>query len=106
MAEILRMEAERQNIKLALNTEIERIEKRGDVFAAVTKGWTYEGDALILAAGSAAAPETGSMEAATVWQDRWTQDYPPASGSGTASVQGGFLAKLPLFVWTRGSGFI
>ena len=60
VAEILRMEAERQNIKLALNTEIERIEKRGDVFAAVTKGWTYEGDALILAAGSAAAPETGS----------------------------------------------
>lgn len=60
VAEILRMEAERQNIKLALNTEIEHVGKKGNVFTAVTKGWTYEGDALILAAGSAAAPETGS----------------------------------------------
>ncbi|MCI8374639.1 MAG: NAD(P)/FAD-dependent oxidoreductase [Lachnospiraceae bacterium] len=60
VADVLRMEAEHLGVKLALNTRAERIQKVGERFLVETEGWTYEGDALILAAGSCAAPETGS----------------------------------------------
>ena len=87
MADALRMEAERLGVKLALGNQILEIRAlnpngaSGDLdrpeedragkasgdsavsgprFAARTEGWTYEGDACVLAAGSAAAPATGS----------------------------------------------
>ncbi len=60
VAEALRMEAEHYRVKLALNTEVQRICRENGRYLAETPGWTYEGDALILAAGSCAAPETGS----------------------------------------------
>lgn len=60
VVDILRMEAERQKVKLALNTRVHKITRKGGRFFVETKGWTYEGDALILAAGSCAAPQTGS----------------------------------------------
>jgi len=60
VVEALRMEAEHQKVKLALNTEILDIEHKDHRFFITTKGWLYEGDALILAAGSCAAPKTGS----------------------------------------------
>lgn len=60
VAEVLRMEAERQKVKLALNTRVQRVAREGGRFLVETKGWTYEGEALILAAGSCAAPQTGS----------------------------------------------
>ncbi len=60
VVEALRMEAEHRKVKLALNTEILDIEKKEDKFLVKTEGWTYEGDTLILAAGSCAAPQTGS----------------------------------------------
>lgn len=60
VSDALRMEAEHWRVKLALNTRAERIRREDDRFFVETPGWTYEGDALILAAGSRAAPETGS----------------------------------------------
>ena len=60
VADALRMEAEHQKVKLALNTRVQKIRKEKGRFFAETFGWTYEGDALILAAGSCAAAQTGS----------------------------------------------
>ena len=60
VVDVLRMETEQQKVKLALNTRVERIFEEKGRFFVETPGWTYEGDALILAAGSCAAPQTGS----------------------------------------------
>lgn len=73
VADALRMEAERLGVKLALGNQILEIRAlnpngasgdsavvSGPRFAARTEGWTYEGDACVLAAGPAAAPATGS----------------------------------------------
>lgn len=60
IAEVLRLEAQRLQIKMACNTEVLSLEKQGAVFLVKTDGWTYEADAVILACGSRAAPETGS----------------------------------------------
>lgn len=60
VAELLRLEAVRQNVKLKCNTEVQRIEKCQDAFLVKTEGWSYEADAVILSCGSMAAPETGS----------------------------------------------
>lgn len=60
VAELLRQEAQRLRVKLACNTEVLAAEKEGNVFRVKTDGWIYEGDAVILACGSKAAPETGS----------------------------------------------
>lgn len=54
-------EALRQGVKLACNTEVLEVHKKDGQFQVVTEGWTYEGDALILACGSKAAPETGTV---------------------------------------------
>ena len=61
IAEVLRLEALRQGVKLACNTEVLEVHKKDGQFQVVTEGWTYEGDALILACGSKAAPETGTV---------------------------------------------
>ena len=64
VADALRMEAEHLGVKLALGNQALALEAlpegKGARFAARTEGWTYEGDACVLAAGSAAAPATGS----------------------------------------------
>ena len=60
VAEVLRMEAERLGVKMALGNRILKLSAAGKGFEASTDGWTYEGDACVLAAGSAAAPATGS----------------------------------------------
>lgn len=57
VADILRMEAEQQRVKLSCNTEILEMEKREACFYIKTPGWTYEGDALILACGSCASAQ-------------------------------------------------
>lgn len=69
ISEVLRLEAQRLKVKLACNTEVLAVE-RADRTAAQkmqssgllvrTEGWTYEADAVILACGSQAAPDTGS----------------------------------------------
>lgn len=60
IAEVLRLEALRLGVKLACSTEVLDVRHEKGVFQAVTEGWIYEGEALILACGSKAAPETGS----------------------------------------------
>ncbi|MCI8599333.1 MAG: NAD(P)/FAD-dependent oxidoreductase [Lachnospiraceae bacterium] len=60
VVEALRMEAEHRKVKLALNTQIKGISCKDSGFEVQTEGWVYRGDALILAAGSCAAPQTGS----------------------------------------------
>lgn len=58
--EVLRMECERLKIKIACQAQVQSVRKSGGVFYAETPGWTYEAEKLILAAGSKAAPATGS----------------------------------------------
>ncbi|MCD8248745.1 MAG: aminoacetone oxidase family FAD-binding enzyme, partial [Lachnospiraceae bacterium] len=60
IADALRLEAERLHVKTVCNTKIREIEKKGGCFLAKTDSWVYEGDALVLACGSKAAPQTGS----------------------------------------------
>lgn len=60
VVDALRMEAEHRKVRLALNTQIQSISHKDGVFHVQTEGWEYEGEALILAAGSCAAPKTGS----------------------------------------------
>ncbi|MBS6395528.1 MAG: NAD(P)/FAD-dependent oxidoreductase [Clostridiales bacterium] len=60
IAEVLRLELLRLQVKVSCNTEVLSVEKQGDKFAVKTEGWNYEADAVILACGSRAAPETGS----------------------------------------------
>lgn len=60
VAEVLRMEAEHLGVKLAMNTEAKGIRQTKEGFLIETEGWSYPADAVILAAGSKAAPDTGS----------------------------------------------
>lgn len=64
IADVLRLEVQRLSgthfIKEVYNTEVLAVEKQENVFKVRTEGWTYEGEAVILACGSEAAPRTGS----------------------------------------------
>lgn len=60
IAEVLRLEAQRLQVKMACNTEVLSVKKEKENFVVKTEGWIYEADAVILACGSKAAPETGS----------------------------------------------
>ena len=64
IADVLRLEVQRlagqHRIKEAYNTEVLAVEKENGLFRVRTEGWTYEGEAVILACGSEAAPKTGS----------------------------------------------
>ncbi len=61
---VLRLEVHRLSgahlIKEAYNTEVLAVDRQDGVFKVRTEGWTYEGEAVILACGSEAAPKTGS----------------------------------------------
>lgn len=59
VSQALRMEAERLKVKFACNINIHEIHKN-QTFEIITEGYTYTADAVILAAGSKAAPTTGS----------------------------------------------
>lgn len=60
VAEVLRLEAQRLQVKIACNTEVLSVERQGGHFLVKTEGWSYEADCVILTCGSKAAPETGS----------------------------------------------
>ena len=60
IADVLRLTAVKEGVKIACDTKALAVKKINDRFAVETEGWTYEADALILACGSKAAPETGS----------------------------------------------
>lgn len=57
--EVLLLEIKRLGVKLKCTEKVLSIEKNM-LFRVRTAGWTYEADAVILAAGSKAAPATGS----------------------------------------------
>lgn len=60
VAAVLRMRAEQLKIKIACNINIINITKKNKKFQINTPGFTYESDALIIAAGSKAYASTGS----------------------------------------------
>ena len=60
IADVLRLTAVKEGVKITCDTKALAVKKINDRFAVETEGWTYEADALILACGSKAAPETGS----------------------------------------------
>ncbi len=57
---VLTSEMRRLKIKLKLSEKILALEKDGTIWKVRTDSWCYEGDAVILACGSKAAPRTGS----------------------------------------------
>lgn len=58
--DVLLAELRRQKVKLKCREKAEEISKEKGRFIVRTAGWSYEADAVILAAGSKAAPDTGS----------------------------------------------
>ncbi|MDO4261494.1 MAG: NAD(P)/FAD-dependent oxidoreductase [Eubacteriales bacterium] len=60
VAELLRLTAAEVGVKLACDTPVRSVWKENGRFLAETDGWTYEADALILACGTEAAPQTGA----------------------------------------------
>lgn len=58
--EVLRMECEHLKVKISCQVEITSIKKQDGIFRVHTPGWIYEAEKVILAAGSQAAPATGS----------------------------------------------
>ncbi len=60
VVEALRLECEHLKVKIACQSVVTSIEKSEGTFKVYTPGWTYEAEKLILAAGSKAAPTTGS----------------------------------------------
>lgn len=60
VAAVLTAEMHRLKIKLKLSEKITEIEKDGTIWKVRTDSWCYEGDSVILACGSKAAPKTGS----------------------------------------------
>lgn len=57
---VLQLELQRLAVTVELEAEIKRIEKQDDQFFVKTKVTEYHADKLIIAAGSKAAPKTGS----------------------------------------------
>lgn len=60
VAELLRLEAVRQKVKIKCSTPVLGIERGPDGFLIKTDGWSYEADAVVLCCGSQASPDTGS----------------------------------------------
>lgn len=58
--EVLLLELKRLGVKLKCSEKVTAITRCNDTFRVRTSGWVYESDAVILAAGSMAAPATGS----------------------------------------------
>ena len=73
VADVLRLEVRRLSplIKEAYNTEVLAVERKGGLFQVKTEGWTYEGDAVILACGSEAARRPAPPGTATVSPKAW-----------------------------------
>ncbi|MDO5539866.1 MAG: NAD(P)/FAD-dependent oxidoreductase [Eubacteriales bacterium] len=57
---VLLLELRRLSVKIKYSEKVISIERDKGNWKVSTKGWTYEADAVILAAGSKAAPATGS----------------------------------------------
>lgn len=62
MVEVLRLELQRLQVKVACNTEVLSVQKKEEIFLISTENWTYEADTVIFSSGSKAAPITGAGE--------------------------------------------
>lgn len=60
VVDVLLMEARYRKVKIKTNAHVTEVRKKEDVWLAVTEGWVYEGDALILANGSCASKISGA----------------------------------------------
>lgn len=58
--EVLRMEASHQKVKIKTNAHIQFLSREEEKWNAVTEGWSYKGDAVILACGSKASEISGA----------------------------------------------
>ncbi len=60
VAEVLCMEARNLGVKIKTNQKVQRVFRETDIWKIQVEGWTYEGDAVILANGSKASAISGS----------------------------------------------
>ncbi|MGO4947222.1 NAD(P)/FAD-dependent oxidoreductase [Blautia sp. Sow4_E7] len=60
VAEVLCMEARNLGVKIKTNQKVQRVFREPDIWKIQVEGWTYEGDAVILANGSKASAISGS----------------------------------------------
>ncbi|MDO4632512.1 MAG: aminoacetone oxidase family FAD-binding enzyme [Eubacteriales bacterium] len=60
VVEILLAECRRKKVKLKTNERAVSIERKNGEWSVLTQGWHYEADAVVIAAGSKAAPATGA----------------------------------------------
>lgn len=60
VVDVLLMEARHRKVKIKTNAHVTEVRKKKDIWLAVTEGWTYEGDAIILANGSCASNIPGA----------------------------------------------
>lgn len=80
---VLLLELQRLHVKVKCSEKVLSLKREHNVWKASTEGWTYEADAVILSAGSKAAPSTGS----------------DGSGYSLAASLGHFIVKpLPALV--------
>lgn len=57
---VLVMEAQYRKVKIKTNAHVTEVKKEKGIWTAVTEGWSYEGDAIILANGSCASKIAGA----------------------------------------------
>lgn len=60
VVDVLLMEARYRKVKIKTNAHVTEIRKEKGIWMAVTEGWIYEGDAIILANGSCASKILGA----------------------------------------------
>lgn len=90
--DVLREEIERLKIRILLSCHIEKIEKKNGGFFIHTDQGTVETDALILAAGSKAAPSTGSDGSGYEYARQLGHSIiKPLPGPGAAALSGKYV---------------
>lgn len=60
VVDVLLMEARYRKVKIKTNAHVTEVRKEKGIWIAVTEGWIYEGDAIILANGSCASKIPGA----------------------------------------------
>lgn len=60
VVDVLRMEAAYRHVKIKTNAHIQLLAREENRWTAVTEGWSYKGDTVILACGSRASEQNGA----------------------------------------------
>ena len=90
----LRMEMERLCVEVHTETEVLEIIPKKNLFVIRTGNGNVTADRVILAAGSKAAPVTGSDGSGYAIAKNGTPDRPGTSGVGTAKCKGKFFQSI------------